>query len=176
MTPVQIEQNNDDTPFTIKLTLSARNLLNDWKQCSLLANYIAAYIGYQYPQQERAENLISTITNELLESIVALVPEQSNLIISLQQSDKGFQFSADHDIHANIASPYIDFLNSLSRTDNKVDYFDMLTTNSRPDLYFNQLGLLMLTHDFGATLSNNPQDHPNRICTNLFIANKEFQA
>ncbi len=176
MEPVQIEHNNSDAPFMIKFTLPARNLVSNWKQCSLLANYIAEYVGYQYPQQERAENLISTITNELLESIVALVPEQSNLTIRLQQSEQGFQFSADHNIHADIASPYTSFLQALNQTDNKADYFDMLTTENRPDLYFNQLGLLMLTHDFGATLSSNPQDNPDRICTNLFITNKEFKA
>ncbi len=176
MESVQIKQNNSETSFTIKLTLPARSLLNDWKQCSMLANYIAEYVGYQYPQQERAENLISTITNELLESIVALVPEQSNLIINLQQSDGGLQFSTDHDIRADVASSYINFLKSLNQTENEAEYFDMLTTEDMPDLYFNQLGLLMLTHDFGVRLSNTPQEQPNRICTHLFIADKEFQA
>ena len=173
MDTVQVDT---DTPFAIKLTLPARNLLNDWKQCSMLANYIAEYVGYQFPQQERAENLISTITNEILESIVALAPEQTDLILSLQQFEDGLQFNADHGIRADASSPYVQFLNSLNQSGSEKRYFEMLTTEDRPEFYFNQLGLLMLTHDFGVSFSNCAQDKPNRICTQLFIANKEFQA
>ncbi|MCP5098912.1 MAG: hypothetical protein GY943_25450 [Chloroflexi bacterium] len=176
MESVQIDQSTKDKPFTIKLTLPAKNLLNDWKQCSMLANYIAEYVGYQYAQQERAENLISTITNELLETIVALAPEQSDLTISLQQFNDGLQVNTDHGIRADVASPYINFLDSLNKNRNEKQYFNMLTTEETPELDFNQLGLLMLTHDFGASLFNCPQEKPNRICTQLYIADKEFQA
>lgn len=176
MTSAQIDQSTHESPFAIKLTLPAKSLLRDWKQCSMLANYIAEYVGYQFPQQERAENLISTITNELLESIVALMPEQSDLIISLQQFDDGLQFNTDHGIHANAESSYVNFLNSLKQSGSERRYFEMLTTEETPDFYFNQLGLLMLTHDFGASFSNCPQKETNRICTQLFVANKEFEA
>ena len=178
MESVQIEQSHNDQeiPFVIKLTLPAKNLLRDWKQCSMLANYLAEYAGYQFPQQERAENLISTITNELLESIVALVPEKSDLVLSLQQFEDGLQFNADHGIHAAAESIYVNFLNSLKQSGSERRYFDMLTTEETPELYFNQLGLLMLTHDFGASFSNCQQKESNRICTQLFVANKEFQA
>lgn len=165
-----------ERPFTIKLTLPAKNLLNDWKQCSMLANYIAEYVGYQYEQQERAENLISTITNELLEAITSLAPEHSDLIITLHQSIEGLQLDTNHSIHANLASPYQQFLNSLKQPNHEDKYFDMLTTEETPDLYFNQLGLLMLTHDFGASFANCPTDQNGRVCTQLFIDNKEFQA
>lgn len=176
MENVQIDHNHSETPFTIKLTLPAQNLLSDWRQCSMLANYIAEYVGYQYPQQERAENLISTITNELLESIVTLVPEQSDLSICLQQFDDGLQFNTDHGIHADATPTYVNFLNSLNQSGSERKYLEMLTAKETPEMYFNQLGLLMLTHDFGASFSNCPQDNPNRICTQLFVANKEFQA
>ncbi|MCP4415734.1 MAG: hypothetical protein GY805_03870 [Chloroflexi bacterium] len=176
MESVQIDQSTNNTPFTIKLTLPTKNLLNDWKQCSMLANYIAEYVGYQYPQQERAENLISTITNELLETVVALAPEQSDLTISLQQFNDGLQVNADHGIRSDTVSPYVNFLTALNKSSNKKQYFDLLTTEETPEIDFNQLGLLMLTHDFGASLFNCPQDKPNRICTQLYIADKEFQA
>lgn len=170
------QNQTSERPFTIKLTLPAKNLLNDWKQCSMLANYIAEYAGYQYEQQERAENLISTITNELLEAITSLAPEHSDLIITLHQLPHGLQLDTNHYIHANLATPYQHFLNSLSQPGHEDKYFDMLTTEEIPDLYFNQLGLLMLTHDFGASFTNCPTEQTNRVCTQLFIANKEFQA
>jgi len=175
MQSVQQTESNEP-PFTIKLTLPAKNLLNDWKQCSMLANYIAEYVGYQYPQQERAENLISTITNELLEAITSLAPENSDLVITLQQLAGGLQLDTDHNIRADLSSPYLSFLKSLNQPGNEEQYISMLTTENTPDLYFNQLGLLMLTHDFGASFSNCPTERSDRVCTQLFIANKEFQA
>ncbi len=176
MESLQLRNSNSEKPFTIKLTLPAKNLLNDWKQCSMLANYIAEYVGYQYPQQERAENLISTITNELLETVVAIAPEQSDLTISLQQFNDGLQVNTDHGISDELASPYKDFLSSLSKNNIERRYLEMLIAEETPELNFNQLGLLMLTHDFGARLSNCPQESSNRICTQLYIADKEFQA
>lgn len=175
MQSVQQEQTHE-RPFTIKLTLPAKSLLNDWKQCSMLANYIAEYVGYQYEQQERAENLISTITNELLEAIISLAPEHSDLVITLHQSAEGLQLDTNHHIHANLASPYRQFLHSLMNTSDEDQYLEMLTTEEMPDLYFNQLGLMMLTHDFGASFTNCSAEQTDRVCTQLFIANKEFHA
>ncbi|KAA3658187.1 MAG: hypothetical protein DWQ04_25905 [Chloroflexi bacterium] len=176
MESFQLRNSDSEQPFTIKLTLPAKNLLNDWKQCSMLANYIAEYVGYQYPQQERAENLISTITNELLETAVAIAPEQSDLTISLQQLNDGLQVQTNHGIRDDLASPYQDFLSSLSKNNIEGRYLKMLTAKETPERDFNQLGLLMITHDFGARLLNCSQESSNRICTQLFIADKEFQA
>jgi hypothetical protein len=69
--------------FAIELTFPVHEFQQDWKQCSLLANYIAEYTAYQFDQQERAENIISTIANELLEAIVCLAPDESDLFLHL---------------------------------------------------------------------------------------------
>ena len=162
--------------FAIELTFPARDFQSDWKQCSLLANYIAEYTAYQFEQQERAENIISTITNELLEAIVYLAPPQSDLIIRVEQQETGLQLNSSHLVHAELIAPYTEFLEELSPDSADAPYLRLLTAPETPDRYFNQLGLMMLSHDFGARLARIPQSQTDRVCTQLFIPNEEFQA
>lgn len=162
--------------FVIELTFPVDEFQRDWKQCSLLANYIAEYTAYQFDQQERAENIVSTIANELLEAIVSLAPAQSDLIIHLEQLEDGLQLKASHLVQENLISPYVQFLEELKPGIADEPYLNLLTTPEPTDHYFNQLGLMMISHDFGARIVRMPTMQPDRICTQLFIANEEFQA
>lgn len=162
--------------FTIELTFPIQDFQTNWKQCSLLANYIAEYTAYQFEQQERAENIISTITNELLEAVVSLAPAQSDLVIRVEQQETGLQLYTSHLIHSELISPYTEFLEELMLDDADESYLNLLTTAEKPEQYFNQLGLMMVSHDFGANIARVPQCQTDRICTQLFIPNEEFQA
>lgn len=162
--------------FAIELTFPVDEFQMDWKQCSLLANYIAEYTAYQFDQQERAENIVSTIANELLEAIVYLAPAQSDLIIHLEQHEDGLQLKASHLVQENLISPYVEFLEELKPGVADEPYLNLLTTSESTEHYFNQLGLMMISHDFGAHIARMPTMQPNRICTQLFISNEEFQA
>lgn len=163
-------------PFTIEIIFPVHDFQSDWKQCSLLANYIAEYTAYQFEQQERAENIISTITNELLEAIVHLAPAQSDLVICVEQQESGLKLNASHLVHGELVDSYTTFLVELQTGHTDEAYLNLLTTAVTPPHYFNQLGLMMLTHDFGAHISRVPMLQPDRICTQLFITNEEFQA
>ncbi|MBE2220023.1 MAG: hypothetical protein IAF02_00700 [Anaerolineae bacterium] len=162
--------------FAIELTFPIDEFQQDWKQCSLLANYIAEYTAYQFDQQERAENIVSTITNELLEAIVYLAPTQSDLIIHLEQLEDGLQLKTSHLVRENLIAPYIKFLEELKLGVADEPYLNLLTSPEPSDHYFNQLGLMMISHDFGAQIVRLPTMQPDRFCTQLFIANEEFQA
>ncbi len=162
--------------FTVELTFPVQSFQSDWKQCSLLANYIAEYAAYQFDQQERAENIVSTIANELLESIVCLAPSHSDLIVRVEQNEAGLHINTSHLIQPELISPYTKFLEVLTSETSDQSYLNLLTTLEMPDYYFNQLGLMMVSHDFGATIVRRPLSHPERICTQLFIPNEEFQA
>ncbi len=141
----------------------------------MLANYIAEYIAYQYAQRERAENLISTIANEFLEAVVNLAPADSALVIRCAQEKGGLRLNVEHQVHPNLAAPYIDFVKDLCQENNNGQYLDLLTSTRSPDQYFNQLGLTMLAHDFGACLEVIPAEN-NRILTRILIATQEFQS
>ncbi len=162
--------------FAIELTFPVHDFQSDWKQCSLLANYIAEYTAYQFEQQERAENIVSTITNELLEAVVYLAPAQSDLIIHLEQLTDGLQLKSSHLVRSDLIPPYIEFLKELEPGIADEPYLNLLTTAEKSEHYFNQLGLMMVSHDFGAHIARMPTMQPDRICTQLFISNEEFQA
>lgn len=161
--------------FTVEFTFPVKDFQSDWKQCSLLANYIAEYTAYQFDQQERAENIVSTIANELLESIVYLAPSYSDLIIRVVQTEDGLQINTSHLIQPELISPYTEFLKDITSDRTDQPYLNLLTTIDMPEHYFNQLGLMMVSHDFGVQIVRLPLSHPERICTRLIIPNKEFQ-
>jgi hypothetical protein len=175
-TPSHPQSVSDPPLFAIELTFPVHDFQSDWKQCSLLANYIAEYTSYQFEQQERAENIISTVTNELLEAIVYLAPTQSDIIICVKHHETGLQLNTSHFVHAELIDAYTTFLAELEPNGTDEPYLNLLTNADTPDRYFNQLGLMMLSHDFGAHIVRVPSIQPERICTRLFIPNEEFQA
>jgi hypothetical protein len=162
--------------FAFELTLLAGDFQTEWKRCNMLANYFAAYVAYQFAHKERAENLISTILNELLEAAVRLAPEHSDLFIGCTQTREGLWLDTRHIIRAEAVSSYLAFLEELNGNDNDRRYLDLLTTESQPMEYFNQLGLMMVAHDFGARLSAQPDQNTDHFNTQVFIPTQEFLA
>jgi hypothetical protein len=160
--------------FAFELTLQARDFQTEWKRCNMLANYIAEYVAYQFAQQERAENLVSTITNELLETVTRLAPAYSDLFIRCTQFEDELELDAKHIIRDEVASPYLAFLENLGNGASDGLYLELLTAEMRPTEYFNQLGLTMLTHDFGAHLTASLDKSTDRIWTRISISTEEF--
>ena len=139
----------------------------EWNRCNLLANYMGEYIAYQFAQRERAENVISTITNEYLESVIALAPSSSALALSCTQKVNELRIAADHQIRIEILVPYLDFLASLQPDRGQARYLELLTSEERPATYFNQLGLAMLNHDFGIQITAHFDEQQKRIQSQL---------
>jgi hypothetical protein len=162
--------------FSFELTFHALDFQTEWKRCDMLANYIAAYAAYQFPLQERAENIISTITNELLETVVRLAPEPSELSIQFFQLEEGLRLEARHLVRTEAMDPYLSFLNNLTDHSDEQAYLELLTTEIKPSEYFNELGLMMLAHDFGVKLAVNHDDKTDRFYTTVFVATEEFSA
>ncbi len=160
--------------FAFELTLQARDFQTEWKRCNMLANYIAEYVAYQFAQQERAENLVSTIANELLETVTRLTPEHSDLFIRCAQFEDGLELDAEHGIRAEVVLPYLAWLENLDNGVNDERYLELLTVETRPAEYFNQLGLTMLAHDFGARLTASLDESTGRIRTQISIPTEEF--
>lgn len=162
--------------FSFELTFQALDFHTEWKRCDMLANYIAAYAAYQFSLQERAENIISTVANELLETVVRLAPEPSELSLQFFQLEEGLRLEARHLVRVEAMDPYLSFLNSLIDHSDEQAYLRLLTTEIKGNEYFNELGLMMLTHDFGAKLAVNHDEETNWFYTKVFVATEEFSA
>ena len=140
--------------FTLEMTLQAQDFQTEWKRCSMLANYIAEYVAYQFSQRERAENLISIIANELLEAMVHLAPTGSGLSIRCMQLENGLRIDTEHLVRVEAFPFYVDLLRKLNRSECEESfYYDLLTSEKRDQEQFNQFGLAMLSHDFGVRMA-----------------------
>ncbi|MCA9933769.1 MAG: hypothetical protein H6662_18435 [Ardenticatenaceae bacterium] len=161
--------------FALKLTFPAQDFQTNWTQCSLLANYMAEYTAYQFTQQERAENIISTVANELLETAVHLATPHSDLTLHLEQHAAGLQLEVSLLPQPDLATAYTAFLQDLADDVGEQAYMQWLTAVTIPPHYFNQLGLMMIAHDFSVRITS-VSLASERICTRLFIPNEELQA
>ncbi|NJN15726.1 MAG: hypothetical protein HC822_05305 [Oscillochloris sp.] len=138
--------------FTFTLSIQAGDLRQHWERCNMLANYVAGYVAFQFPEREWAENLISTVTNELLEALVLLAPDASDVAFTVRQYADILELQLSHHLRSELASAYAAFLAELQgKEDDR--YLEQLRHAERPDPGFNQLGLLMLAHDFHARFS-----------------------
>ena len=111
--------------------------------------------------------MISTITNEYLESVIALAPSSSALALSCTQKANELRIAADHQIRIEILVPYLDFLASLQPDRGQARYLELLTSEERPATYFKQLGLAMLNHDFGIQITAHFDEQQKRIQSQL---------
>lgn len=155
------------SPLLFALTLPVDDFHQEWSRCNLLANYVGEYVAYQFTQRERAENLISTITNEFLESLIALAPGASQLSLNYVQRSDALWIEADHAVHPSMHSTYYDFLRSLDPENCQQQYLALLVAEAQPTTSFNQLGLTMLIHDFGVRFNAKTQDGHGRLTTQL---------
>jgi len=160
--------------FAIELSLPAQDLQNQWRRCNMLANYIAEYVAYQFPEREWAENLISTVTNEFLEAIVSLSPAEAAIRLSYLQRAGDLQIEIEHGLRAAAVASYTAFLDQLASSDTDELYFGLLTAPDRPALDFNPFGLVMLVHDFKAHVSAHLAESLPRIQIKVVVPTSEI--
>jgi len=168
-----MQTNSASAIFSFDLCLQMDDLHQEWERCNMLANYLAAYVSCQFARQERAENLISTIINEFLESLIRLAPEHSDFFLRCTQFEKGLQFSARHRVHRKNRAAYLDFLAEINGQDVEEHYLQLLATEIPSSGHFNQLGLMMLRHDFGVHFTVEEED-THYIHTQILIPTREF--
>ncbi len=135
-----------------EISIPVSDIQTEWARCSLLANYIGEYVAFEYPQREWVENLLSTISNELLETAVYLAPDTSELRLIVKSEDNSFVVTMTHLIKSTHVSHYQSFISALSGNEKHTLYLSWLTNTDKEDLYFNQLGLCMLSNDFDVEL------------------------
>lgn len=156
--------------------LNVGNFQKEWRRCSMLANYIAEYTAYQFARREWAENLISTVVNDFLETVVRLSPPKNEMTLRCIQYPDTLLVEVNQNLTPEMAKPFYDFLQLACAEDVNDLYFQVLTATDRPAPSFNQLGLLMLVHDFGARLAARTHKQGGLISTRVFIPTQEFSA
>ena len=141
------------TSIDLEITVQVNDLRADWKRVSDLANYCAEYVAYDLSQRERAENLLSTITNEVLEAVVHLAPLHTALLLRFKYINNALTLDIEHQVRGELNPSYMQFVQQLDNGNDEHTYLQLLTSEMNPDEYFNQLGLMILGYDFDVHLS-----------------------
>jgi hypothetical protein len=162
--------------FAIELLVQSQDIQDRWQRCNMLANYIAEYVAYQFPEREWAENLLSTVMNEFLEAIACLSPSRAELTLRCTQFAGNLMIEIKHSLRPNAIEPYLTFLSELAGATIDDIYFGLLTATERPDVGFNQFGLAMLVHDFHARIAAQLDDATGQIYIQVGVPTKEILA
>jgi hypothetical protein len=162
--------------FAIELLVQAQDIQDRWQRCNMLANYIAEYVAYQFPEREWAENLISTVMNEFLEAVACLSPGRAELALRCTQNASNLLIEIEHSLRPDAIQPYLTFLSELSGKTIDNIYFGLLTAADRPQLSFNQFGLVMLVHDFHVRIAARLDDAAGQIRIQVGVPTREISA
>lgn len=169
---------SDEAPpeplFLVTLSLPASDLQADWRRCNMTANYLAAYVAYQFAEREWAENLLSTVANEILEAVAHLSPPAEALDLRCLQRPDALLLEVDHAVRPELAPLYQGFLAELCSRDIAQLYFELLTAAQRPAAPFNQFGLAMVVHDFKAQVATVAHPGTGRLSLQIRLPNQEI--
>src|SRR3954470_15854564 len=73
----------------VELTLDADAFAGDWRHCDLVANYLAQLVAHDRPDSFLYANLLSTVLNELLESVFARRQRAGAVTCTLLREGRG---------------------------------------------------------------------------------------
>jgi hypothetical protein len=138
----------------ISLRLQARDFSLDWRRYNLVANYVAEYASYFFEHKDRAENVISSVLYELLEYIVGMSLDDSELALGLNARDGRLFFEIATSAAARERfGEHQELLADLSQGNLDDTYRRMLTSGSETRGSPWSLGIAMLAHDYRAEFS-----------------------
>ena len=138
----------------ISLRLQARDFSRDWRRYNLVANYVAEYASYFFAHKDRAENVISSVLYELLEYIVGMSLDDSELALGLNMHDGRLFFEiATSGATREGFGQHQELLADLSQGDLDGLYRRMLVSDSEGQGGRGSLGIAMLAHDYRAEFS-----------------------
>lgn len=161
-------------PFAVELSFPAGDFQADWRRCNMAANYLAGYVAYQFAEREWAENLISTVTNEVLEAVALLSPSAEQLDLRCRQRPDDLLIEVEHAVRPELDAAYAGFLADLHSRDSAELYFELLTAAARPALAFNQFGLALIAHDFKADLLGGRVEPSGRLRLTIRVPNRQI--
>jgi hypothetical protein len=113
----------------------------------LLAGYIAQYMAFQFPRQDWAENLVSTVANDLLETMVKIASDRSTIALHCFQEEDEILLDANLVIQPQAMGPFQDFAAIFSRQDIHEMSSDLSGEPGDAGMPLKQFGLVLRMQD-----------------------------
>jgi hypothetical protein len=139
-----------------KATMEFRplNLISKWQRCSLTANFISTLHSKEPKPQDKLNNIVSTILNELLESAIRYSADK-NKTINMGFSSKGSKLYFELTLTCDTLDAfqfqrfYRNYLDKEPTEDTILKLIEADATSEKTSF---ALGLLSLKHDYNAEI------------------------
>lgn len=159
-----------------KATMEFRplNLISKWQRCSLTANFISTLHSPNPKPQDKLNNIVSTILNELLETAIRYSADK-NQTINMGFSSKGSKLYFELTLNCDTLDVfqfqrfYRNYLEKDATEDAMIQLIEADPTSEKTSF---ALGLLSLKQDYGAEIGfkiEPEKKHLYKIATLIII-------
>jgi hypothetical protein len=132
-----------------------QELISSWKQCGIIADFIAKYNTVNYSHQDKVISTLSTITNELLENAINF-SDSPNALISIA-------------LKANNHSVLIETINTATESSvNSIVQFVKLLKKDHSETV-QDLGLMRVVKNYDASLGIKVQPLDDANDYNIYV-------
>lgn len=143
-------EKNTDNLFAV--TFLPLDFFDNWERGSLLSNFVADYYSHNFPGPE-AQNLISTVVNELVENAVKFSRNNSIPVeITVKKRGEEMLIQADNCLPKHRQEAFVAICREISEKDLEELYVKRMDENSK-DPSSSGIGLILIKKDYCAGLS-----------------------
>ena len=150
------EEPSDDSKKNVDISLDfvfPLELVSHWRKCSLASNFLANYDMFKFEHQKKAQVVLSTIINELIENAVKYNADQNKLVsVSLQKKTTEITIETMNSTTKESTEKlkkFIETLHTKSFEDLFMEAFEKITLS---DANESGLGLLTILKDYHGKL------------------------
>jgi hypothetical protein len=157
--------------FKIVLNFLVDDFKKDWRRCNLVSNYIAEYSGTNFKHEDQIENLISTISNEMIESLFLLSKDNTYIKITFKNLKDEMLFELENVIKEDNMELYKNIIENINKGDVDSQYLECLnkTFNEENNI---RLSLLMIANDYDGKISSKIDN--DNVVTKVLIGKEEI--
>lgn len=140
--------------FAVKMIFCVDDFKLDWRRCNLVANYIAEYASYNFEQKDKAENLISTVTNEIVEFVSSFSYPKTKMGIQFKIFDDSILFEFTNSILKEELDNYKNVIEKINNNNINDLYIKLIEDDFKLDKHKFDFSFVMLAHDYNAKFSS----------------------
>lgn len=149
-----IYKNDDEEAASLsKNFVLPLELMEDWKQCSVVSDFVAKDQSNNYRDANKSANVLSTITNELLENAVKFSFDRNKLVtLTLHSYQCALSIETVNSTRGENISALKTLISDLETKDIETLYFEQLEKTFEEDSDESGMGFLGLIKDFGLSI------------------------
>lgn len=140
----------DDVPADshMRLVLQPIDLTAFWKRCGLTADFAASFYSYAYNNEKYAENVVSTIVNEMVENAAKFSrARELKVVIDFRHYSSIMRVEVVNHATTSIRNQFEQYIQKLINSEPDELYFKHLESKQENDPH-SGLGLLMMMKDY----------------------------